>query len=58
MKKKNNNIAQYIRLTNVEKIMCNPQKLLSQQTEIKDNFKNLTFWGFDLEQGWFVALIL
>ena len=28
--------------------MCKPQKLLSQQTEIKDNFKNLTFWGFTL----------
>ena len=28
--------------------MCKPKKLLSQQNEIKDNFKNLTFWGFTL----------
>ena len=28
--------------------MCKPQKLLSQQNEIKHNFKNLTFWGFTL----------
>ena len=28
--------------------MCKPQKVLSQQTNIKDNFKNLTFWGFTL----------
>ena len=26
--------------------MCKPEKVLSQQTEIKDNFKNLTLWGF------------
>ena len=27
--------------------MCKPQKVLSQKTEIKDNFKNLSFfrWG-------------
>ena len=41
--KKNNNIAQYISLTSIKKIMCKPQKVLSQQTEIKDIFKNLTF---------------
>ena len=41
--KKNNNIAQYISLTSIKKIMCTPQKVLSQQTEIKDIFKNLTF---------------
>ena len=40
------NIAQCNSLTSVKKIMCKPQKVLSQQTEIKDNFKNLTFWGF------------
>ena len=41
--KKNNNIAQYISLTSIKKIMCKPQKVLSQQTEVKDIFKNLTF---------------
>ena len=45
---KNSNIAQYISLTSIKKIMCKPQKVLSQQTEIQDNFKNLTFWGFTL----------
>ena len=28
--------------------MSKPPKLLSQQNEIKDNLKNLTFWGFTL----------
>ena len=28
--------------------MCKPEKVLSQQTEIKDNLKNLPFWGFTL----------
>ena len=28
--------------------MCKSQKVLSQQTEIKDNLKNLTFGGFTL----------
>ena len=43
IKWKKNNIAQYISLTSIKKIMCKPQKVLSQQTEIKDIFKNLTF---------------
>ena len=47
---KNSNIAQYISLTSIKKIMCKPQKVLSQQTEIQDNFKNLTFWGFYFAQ--------
>ena len=28
--------------------MCKPQKVLLQQIEIKDDFKNLPFWGFTL----------
>ena len=36
--------------------MCKSQKVLSQQTEIKDNLKNLTFGGFTLTSI-FIALL-
>ena len=32
-----------LRVNQRKKTMCKSQKVLSQQTEIKDNIKNLTF---------------
>ena len=54
--KKYNNIAQYISLTSIKKIMCKPQQFLSSQTEIEDNFKNWLFGVFLWPASWILWL--